>query len=182
MAVRGLLFRRRAVFLAAAGVLSALLVVLALALDRGRAEETGGVTGSAPAFSLPTLQGGNFALAEHATGPIFVYFWASWCTPCKAEAPVIQRLWEQHYKDRGYTFVAVNMWDTEQEARRFVQEYGLTFPAVRDEGGKVYLAYGVERLPMAFGLRPGLIVEERFLGTLEEEQLRELLDRLEGRT
>ncbi len=169
-------------FLAAAGVLGALLVVLALALGRGRAEETGGVTGSAPTFSLPTLQGGRFALGEHAGGPVFVYFWASWCTPCKAEAPIIQRLWEQEYKGRGYTFVAVNMWDTEQDARKFVHEYGLTFPAVRDEGGKVYLAYGVERLPMAFALRPGLMVEERFLGTLEEEQLRELLDRLEART
>jgi cytochrome c biogenesis protein CcmG/thiol:disulfide interchange protein DsbE len=176
------LLKRRAVFLAAAGVLGALVVVLAIALERGRAEQTGGVTGAAPGFSLPTLQGGTFTLGEHSDRPVFVYFWASWCTPCKAEAQVIQRLWEREYEARGYSFVAVNMWDAEEDARRFVEQYGLTFPAVRDEGGKVYLAYGVERLPMAFALKPGLLVEERFLGELEEQQLRELLDRLVART
>jgi peroxiredoxin len=181
MAARGFLFKRRAVFLAAAGVLGALVAVLAVALERGRAEETGGVTGAAPGFSLPALQGGTFTLGEHTDRPVFVYFWASWCTPCKAEAQVIQRLWDSEYRARGYTFVAVNMWDTAEDARKFVEQYGLTFPAVRDENGKVYLAYGVERLPMAFALKPGLLVEERFLGELEEQHLREMLDRIGAR-
>src|SRR5205823_4885119 len=114
---------------------------------------------------------------DHAGGPVVVYFWASWCTPCAAEAPLIQRLYEE-YHARGYTFVGVNIWDAEKDARAFVEEHALTFPVVTDRGGKVYLAFGVENLPMAFFLRPGLQIDQRFLGQLQEPALREMLARL----
>jgi cytochrome c biogenesis protein CcmG, thiol:disulfide interchange protein DsbE len=130
----------------------------------------------ATAFELPLLSSagagaGTFALAEHADGPVFVYFWASWCAPCKAEAPLIQRLWPE-FQARGYTFVGVNIQDQDADARRFVQEHGLTFPQVRDGAGTVYLEYGVYGLPESFFLKPGLVVNEKYLGEIDETVLR----------
>ena len=172
--------QRRIVVAAAGVILAALLAVLAVALTRGRTEVPG-ISGQAPAISTRTFDGAAFSLDDRS-GPVFIYFWASWCVPCEAEAPVIQRLWEERYRDRGYTFIGVNMWDADADARAFAVRYGLTFPLIRDEGGKVYLAYGVERLPMAFFVRPGLEIDRRYLGVLDEADLREMLDRLEPRS
>lgn len=179
MTARGALqfVRRRAVFVAAALPLGALLVALALGLARGRSADPAPGPGAAPPFTLSTLGGERFALGEHAGGPVLVYFWASWCTPCAAEAPVIQRLWGE-YRGRGYMFVGVNIWDAERDARAFAERYGLTFPLVRDADGAVYLEYGVQQLPMTFFVRPGLRVEQRTLGLLEEAALRTMLDQL----
>lgn len=172
---------RRVVILAAAVPIGALLVALGLGLARGRsADPTPGVS-EAPAFTSTTLRGERFALGEHSDGPVLVYFWASWCAPCAAEAPLIQQLWGE-YGGRGYTFVGVNIWDGEKDARAFADRYGLTFPLVRDADGAIYLGYGVQQLPMAFFVRPGLRVDEQHLGQLEEAGLRRMLDQLAVRS
>lgn len=108
---------------------------------------------------------------------MLLYFWASWCVPCRSEAPLIQRLWPE-YQAKGYTFVGMNIWDTDSYARKFARDFELTFPVVRDPENKVYLDYGVETLPMAFLIRPGLQVERRYVGQLEEGDLRSMLDHL----
>jgi cytochrome c biogenesis protein CcmG/thiol:disulfide interchange protein DsbE len=140
---------------------------------------------TASAFELPLLsagsagEAGTFALGEYRERPVFVYFWASWCTPCKREAPLIQRLWPE-FEARGYTFVGVNIQDHEQDARRFIEEHGLSFPQVRDREGAVYLEYGVYGLPESFFLKPGLLVHEKYLGEFSEAVLRERLVAIDG--
>lgn len=160
----------------------ALLVVLAVAMRRGVGDSPIGRTDAgfteASSFTLPTLDGaGTFDIDAHADGPLFVYFWASWCAPCREEAPVIERLWPE-YRARGYTFVGVNILDGEGDARTFADEFSLTFPIVRDVEGTVYLDYGVYGLPEAFFLRPGLRVSEKFNGALDEQELRAMLAKL----
>lgn len=125
-------------------------------------------------FSLQDLSGDTFNLAEHSSKPIFLYFWASWCAPCKSEASIIQRIWPE-YEKRGYLFVGVNVWDSEKSARKFVSEYDINFPIVIDEGD-TYIDYGVYALPEAFFLRENLKIDTKYIGTLSEEQLRIRLD------
>ena len=161
----------------------ALLVILAAAMRRGVGDSPIGSTDAgftaASSFALPTLDGtGSFDVDAHASGPLFVYFWASWCAPCREEAPVIERLWPE-YRARGYTFVGVNILDAERDARRFADEFALTFPLVRDVEGTVYLDYGVYGLPEAFFLRPGLLVSEKFNGALDEQEFRTMLAKLQ---
>ena len=166
------------VLVAAVGVgVAGLIAVMAIAMlrdigndDVGRAtiELTSGVD-----FDLPAFDGSRFVLAEHANEPVFVYFWASWCAPCEQEAPLIQALWPE-YEALGYTFVGVNIWDSEERAREFVTRHGITFPIVIDDG-TTYLDYGVYGLPEAFFLRPGLLVEQKYIGALTEEPFRERL-------
>lgn len=128
-------------------------------------------------FALPTLDGDTFTLGDHSDGPVFLYFWASWCPPCREEAPLIQELWPE-YERRGYTFIGVNILDSPPAARGFVEEFGLTFPILSDDDGAVYLEYGVYGLPESFFLKPGLVAERKFLGALELDALRVMLDEL----
>lgn len=155
--------------------------VLGVALARGVGQPDIGATDAgfevAGDFTLPTFDGGTFTLSEHSQGPVFLYFWASWCQPCREEAPVIQRLWPE-YRDRGYTFVGVNIIDSEDAGTAFIDEFDLSFPMVRDVDGAVYLDYGVYGVPESFFLTSGLEVDTKFLGELTEESLRDQLDRI----
>ena len=162
---------------------SALLLAgaLAVATSRGIGGPELGATGTgfeiAADFTLPTFDGGSFTLSEHSRGPVFVYFWASWCLPCRLEAPLIQRLWPE-FEAAGYTFIGVNILDSERDARAFIEEFELTFPMATDDSGSVYLEYGVYGLPEAFFLRPGLVVRQKFIGELTEQEFRAMLGRL----
>lgn len=166
-----------------AGVLITLVLLggLGAAFARGvGGSPTGESTAAftvAPDFTLPTFDGGTFTLSEHEGSPVFVVFWASWCVPCQEEAPVIQKLWPE-YEARGYTFVGVNIVDTESDARAFIEKYGLTFTNVRDTKGSVYLDWGVEAVAESFFLRSDRTVASRFLGGLKESDLRSRLDAL----
>ena len=167
---------------AAIGLVLVLLIgTLALAMSRGIGgtqqgrSEIGGA--AVPPFSLKQFDGASFELTEHATGPVLVYFWASWCIPCQEEAPLLQKLWPE-YQARGYTFVGVDIWDAESDARRFIERNRITFPMVADTDGRVYVDYGVSALPDAYFLEPGLRARTRYQGALTEQTLRELLDGL----
>lgn len=158
-----------------------ILGTLALAMSRGIGGAADGRTSAAgktlPPFTLARFDGTSFDL-QQAQGPVFVYFWASWCVPCQSEAPAIQKLWPE-YQKRGYTFVGVNIWDTESDARRFIDQQQLTFPVVADTNGRVYVDYGVASLPDSYFLQPGLRAQSRYQGELTERTLRGLLDELD---
>ncbi len=108
---------------------------------------------------------------------VWVDFWASWCVPCQTEAPVIEALWPE-YRDRGYVFLGVNMWDQPEDARQFVKQYRLSFPVVADEARAVYVEYGVQGLPTAFFIAPGGAVRSQFTGPIDERTLRGLLNEI----
>lgn len=173
-------FRRaRAIPLLIGLLFVTLVAVLAIAMAQGVGSpaqgRSGGDLGTAPAFELDQFDGQRFVLAEYSERPVFVYFWASWCVPCELEAPLIEKLWPE-YRDRGWTFLGVNIWDAETDARRFIERHRLSFPTARDEGGKVYLEYGVQGLPTAFFINPGQQIYARFDGPLSENTLRGLLE------
>ncbi|MCY3583715.1 MAG: TlpA disulfide reductase family protein [Chloroflexi bacterium] len=161
-----------------AGLL-ALLGVLVVAMTRDVGEERLGSVDPGiervRAFTLPNFDGEMVAIADYAEGPVFVYFWASWCAPCASEAPLIERLWAE-YEPRGYTFIGINILDSEAGARRFVEQHGLTFPMLIDGDGDVYFDFGVNGVPEAYFLRPGLEVTHKYIGELREQDFRDMLE------
>jgi len=174
---------RTARFVAAGfgGLLLVLLLLLAVAMREGVGgaeagrEDVGGAL--AADFTLTRFDGETFALADHQDQPVFLYFWASWCAPCIEEAPLVESLWPE-YRERGYVFLGINIWDIEGDALAFIDDLGLTFPLARDTERSVYVEYGVQGLPVAFFLEPGLQIRSRYTGSLDEETLRAELDRL----
>jgi cytochrome c biogenesis protein CcmG/thiol:disulfide interchange protein DsbE len=85
----------------------------------------------APSRSLPGLDGGARSLADWRGKPVIVNFWASWCDPCKDEAPILERA-HQRLKARGGTVLGVTISDQSDDSRTFAKRFGITFPNVRD--------------------------------------------------
>ncbi len=101
----------------------------------------------APNFELPSLQGPPVRLSQFRGQVALVNFWATWCPPCRAEMPSIERL-HRAYASRGLVILAV---DDERVGRAVVEGFqrdlGLTFPILLDSSGDVSALYGVRGLP-----------------------------------
>ncbi len=143
----------------------------------GRSGETR-VGKPAPDFSISLLGGGEYRLAERGERPVVINFWASWCPPCRDEAPGLERTWRR-YRDEGVDFVGVDIQDAEEDAAAYVEEFGLSFPNGRDATGEITVDYGVIGLPVTFFVAGDGTVVGRSVGALSEERLetwvRELL-------
>ena len=114
---------------------------------------------SAPDFTLDLLGGGQVQLSELRGQPVMINLWASWCPPCRAEMPAIEKVYRA-YKDRGLVVLGVNttFQDNEADAAAFVREFGLTFLIPLDRDGSVSKRYQLRGLPSTFFVdRNGII-------------------------
>ena len=124
----------------------------------------------APAFSLGRLTGdGDLSLRSFRGKTVVLNFFASWCGPCKREAPVLERLWRQD-RNRGLVVLGVDSNDSRGDARRFVHVHDLTYPVVFDHDGRVASnRYAVANLPATYVLNSkGKVVGGQILGPVSE--------------
>jgi cytochrome c biogenesis protein CcmG, thiol:disulfide interchange protein DsbE len=104
---------------------------------------------AAPARELPRLGGGEGSLADHRGKPVVLNFWASWCLPCRDEAPALERA-QERLKAAGGTVLGVTVDDSTRDSQRFVQEHGVTFPSLRDIDGALGRDFGRTGVPETF--------------------------------
>lgn len=102
--------------------------------------------GQAPDFELRLLDETVVRLSDYRGRVVFLNFWASWCPPCCAEARLLEEAWRQ-VKDRDIVFLGVNIQDTDEGARRFIEEFGITYPNGRDPQSRIAINYGVYGIP-----------------------------------
>ena len=109
--------------------------------------------------SLPLLDGpGTSSLAAFRGKLVLLNFWASWCQPCEAEAPLLEHA-QRHLERLGGTVLGVTYLDTSPDAQSFVRRYGLSYPNLRDSDGAFAHSFGTDRLPESFVVdRGGRIV------------------------
>lgn len=102
-----------------------------------------------PAVTLPSMAGRPVDLSSLRGHPVILNFWASWCVPCRDEAPQLQRIWET-YRGQGLLVVGVNTQDLEGPARDFLRQYHITYLNLRDPDGKVARLFGTTGVPETF--------------------------------
>ncbi len=132
---------------------------------------------AAPDFTLKLLDGGEFRLSDYRGRPVVLNFWASWCGPCRAEAPVLENAWQQ-YRDQGVMFVGIAVQDREEAARAFIKEFGLTYPMGLDVDDRVATLYQITGLPTSVFIDGSGRVRHRWVGAIGKNRLTLLVDDL----
>lgn len=124
----------------------------------------------APDDEFPLLDGGLGTFADFAGTPVVVNFFASWCEPCRAELPDFAAVRAELGDE--VTFVGVNVRDSEDDARRLLEETGVDFVVARDPSGSLSEAFGVINMPSTFFLDAGGRIVSSRPGTLSADDLR----------
>lgn len=135
------------------------------------------------ALESQVIEDARLSAAELQGRPVVVNFWASWCIPCREEAPLLERTWRT-YRDDGVIFVGVNIQDARSDALEFIDEFGLTYPQVRAYGFETTNDFDVVGVPETFfighdwlfvgivtGAAQGQQGGIKVLGAISEEQL-----------
>lgn len=163
--------RKAALLLAAAAVL--LLWALASPLRTPPEDvEVSATSTLAPVLDLTfrDIEGNDVPLSAYRGSLTLVNFWATWCSPCKEELPILDAFYRQH-KAEGFTLLAVNVSDRPEEALKFMQEKGYDFPLVYDPPGDTMIELKIRGLPASLLVsREGHLLEY-WIGPLSQEML-----------
>jgi cytochrome c biogenesis protein CcmG, thiol:disulfide interchange protein DsbE len=153
----------------------ALLAMLAWGLSHPPVGAPPAVAGRpAPALTVHTFDGATVTVAELRGKPLVLNFWASWCAPCKQEAPVLA---EAARSSTGVSFLGAAIQDADSPARAFQQEFQAPYPTgLVTDGG--YLRYGVTGPPETYFIDRAGIVRYRYAGPLDAATLRLYLAKL----
>ena len=134
---------------------------------------------AAPDLVGTTLDGQQLSSAGLAGDVLVVNVWASWCAPCRSEAPSLERL-SKEFADQGVSFIGLNTRDSDTSARSFVERFGITYPNVIDRDGVLQLGFRDSLPPRAI---PSTLVIDRsgrvaarVLGAVSESSLRGVIE------
>jgi len=131
-----------------------------------------------PKFAGEYVTGGSLDPGEHLGSVTVVNFWASWCTPCIAEQPVLERT-GQKYESRGVRFIGINIRDTLANAKAFFAnfDFEVTYPSIFDRDQRLAHAFRVTAPPSTFVLdREGRVAARVVGGVTEAGELDVLID------
>lgn len=155
----------------------AFVLVAALGAALLRPKDTSSGTGdpllgqTAPTFVLKTLDGGTLSLAQLRGKPLLLNFWASWCVPCRDEAPLLREVSEQQGAG-GLKVVGVLFQDPDQRRmRKFIADYGLAYPNLLDSDLKTSINYGITGVPETFFIGADGLIKSVDRGGLTRETL-----------
>lgn len=137
-------------------------------------------TGTAPDFTLRTMDGPNLRLQEQRGRVVMVNFWATWCGPCRQEMPELNKLYEK-YRSSGFVLLGVNVDDDTRNAASVATKLGVKFPVLLDTDKAVSKRYDLATMPSTVLIdRDGKVryVHRGYRDGFEdlyEKQIRELL-------
>jgi cytochrome c biogenesis protein CcmG, thiol:disulfide interchange protein DsbE len=129
-------------------------------------------------FALAAYDGAPMELASLRGRVVVLNFWASWCHPaCYEEAPVLERGWRA-YRERGVVVLGVDIQDKDEAGRKFVRDFGLTFPNGPDPAGKVSVDYGVYGVPETFFIDRQGSIRVKHVSAVTDQVFRDTVEAL----
>lgn len=133
-----------------------------------------------PDFELKTMDGKTARLSDYKGKKVLLNFWATWCPPCRAEMPHMERFYEQKAKEHNMEILAVNLTASERGGNKmksiqnFSDSFELTFPILLDEEGDIGSKYQVIAIPTSYFIDTEGIIHQKITGPMDEE----MMDRL----
>ena len=128
-------------------------------------------------IALRTFDGVTLEVGAPKEGLTLVNFWASWCPPCRAETPALEEFQQRHGGPR-FTVLGIDTQDLSDDAKDFVEKFGVSYPQLRDGNGDTADEYGTTGVPETFLVDPAGKVRLAVPGTVDEEYLREEVEPL----
>ncbi len=150
------------------------VVVQLFAANAGRPE------GQAPDFPFTTFDGQEMRLSDFRGQVVMLNFWASWCAPCRDEAPELQSAWE-HYADTGeVVFLGIAYADNGPQSIAYMDEYDITYLNAPDLGTRISDVYGITGVPETYVIDQEGNIAQFFFAGVGEADLRAVIDPLLG--
>lgn len=131
----------------------------------------------APDFSLQTLKGKSVKLSDFRGKNVIVNFWATWCPPCRVEAPELEKYYKAN-KNNDFTILAVDLTGTEKnpsDVKGFVDDHGLTFPVLLDTDNNVSTTYRVMGYPTSYFIDKKGVIHRKVVGAMNENTVKQLV-------
>lgn len=136
----------------------------------------------APDFELTTLAGKPVKLSDYKGKKVILNFWATWCPPCRAEMPDMQKYYEEQAEGENVEILAVNL-TTEDKGmdaiNAFVAEFSLTFPVPMDTEGSIGKVYQAATIPTSYMIDTEGRVQNKIVGPMNEQMMEDFIANME---
>ena len=161
-------------------ILFALIIMLTASLPSCSKQKTSGSStkqqtqaSTAPDFSLTLSTGEAVRLSDYQGKAVLLHFWATWCPPCRAELPELNKLAAElaESPDSKFEFLAVCVSDEEASRVKFMSQNGYSFKGGLDASGEIASLYRVQGIPCSFIISPDGKIEKRHVGAMNKAQL-----------
>lgn len=132
---------------------------------------------TAPNFVLKRFDGKSEHLISHEK-PTLINFWASWCTPCKSEMPMIQEIYEKYEDQLAFRMVNVTVDDDLKQVRQLIKKKNYTFPIYLDETGEASEMYQIISIPTTYLIDQKGTIRHQVYGAMSKKQLERMIQSL----
>ena len=125
-----------------------------------------------------SLSNGSTINLNTLKGKILVInFWASWCSPCKEEAPAIESSWTK-YRSKGVEFIGINIMDDKNSAIKYLTEIESSYINAIDKDGKLAVDFGISGVPETLFVDPNGIIVDKYIGPLTEDLIDKFISKI----